>query len=176
MDPENQLIVIIEVAVALAGFAGIVATFQFKDDRRVIRGDVLGFALMISISLVCALFASATLVLLNFGLSKPLVWAYCSGALAVTYLIINVYTIMGITRIKNQTRLSRVVWVGMVLVSLLIFIMLIMNVLGIVFDRQYAPYFLSLTSPLIVVGILFARLLLRPTMRRLRNQNRRRGP
>ena len=47
MEGEAQLILIAELAIALAGFAGIVATNQFRGTGKFSRGDAVGLALIV---------------------------------------------------------------------------------------------------------------------------------
>ena len=45
MEVTDLLILSAEVSVALAGFAGIVATFQFRDAKKVKRAELVGLCL-----------------------------------------------------------------------------------------------------------------------------------
>ena len=92
MDVTDQLLTIIEVAVALAGFAGIVGSFQFKAGANLSRGDVLGLYLMIHLSLTTAICAALPIILYNFGISETTVWSICSsvGFLAFVIVIFNI--------------------------------------------------------------------------------------
>ena len=56
MDASKLLLVGIEVSVAFAGFAGVIATFQFKDAVRIDRGDVVGVTMIVNFGLWCAFF------------------------------------------------------------------------------------------------------------------------
>ena len=79
MSEVDQLLTIAEVSVALAGFAGIVATFQFKQQVRINQGHVLALSMIVNISLVGAFFAVLPLIFLNYGMAENKVWALCSG-------------------------------------------------------------------------------------------------
>ena len=63
MDPYDLLMVGIEVSVAFAGFAGVVATFQFRDRTTVRRGDIVGLTMIVDFGLVCAFFSTLPLCL-----------------------------------------------------------------------------------------------------------------
>ncbi|MGB5698278.1 hypothetical protein [Muriicola sp.] len=41
MEEAEQLLTITQVAIAIAGFAGIIGTFQFKEGERIRRRDVV---------------------------------------------------------------------------------------------------------------------------------------
>ena len=45
MDAAELLLVGIEVSVAFAGFAGVIATFQFRGAARIDCGDVVGLTI-----------------------------------------------------------------------------------------------------------------------------------
>ncbi|MEJ2089937.1 MAG: hypothetical protein P8Y69_15965 [Gammaproteobacteria bacterium] len=54
MNSSNILLVGIKVSVTLAGFAGIVATFQFRNRERIRRPDLAGLTTIVQNSFWCA--------------------------------------------------------------------------------------------------------------------------
>ena len=88
MNVIDQLLLLIEIAVALAGFAGVVGTFQFKSGTKMARGDVLGLELMIHLSLTTAVCAILPVILLNFEIADSTIWSICSSISVIAYIIV----------------------------------------------------------------------------------------
>ena len=63
MDPSDLLLVGIEVSVAFAGFAGVIATFQFSDPTKINRGNIMGLTMIVDFGLVCAFSSTLPLFL-----------------------------------------------------------------------------------------------------------------
>ena len=82
---ESQLFTVTETAVALAGFAGVVASFQFAGNSFVSRGNLLGLSMMILMSLNVALFSLVPMVIANFGASEAMIWSASSIAFGLTW-------------------------------------------------------------------------------------------
>ena len=85
MEPSDFLLVGIEVSVAFAGFAGIIATFQFSDRTKIKRGDVVGLTMIVQNSLLAAFASALPLVLYTFDLSDETIWSLVSGVGAVLF-------------------------------------------------------------------------------------------
>ena len=78
MESTDLLLVGAEVSVAFAGFAGIIATFQFREAKQVKRGDVVGLTMIVQMSLNCALLSALPLLLSTFKLEATTIWTICS--------------------------------------------------------------------------------------------------
>ena len=78
MDVSDLLLVGIEASVAFAGFAGIIATFQFSDRTSVKRGDVVGLTMIVQNSLAIAFACTLPLVLRTFDLKDETIWTAVS--------------------------------------------------------------------------------------------------
>ena len=87
MNQSDQLLLVVEVAVALAGFAGIVGSFQNKSGAKLSHGDVLGLELMIVLSLITAVCAILPVALFNFGVAETTIWSICSSVAVVAYCV-----------------------------------------------------------------------------------------
>jgi len=59
----DVLILGAELSMALAGFAGIIATFQFRDTEKIRRADVVGLSIIVVYSLLAALQCAVILIL-----------------------------------------------------------------------------------------------------------------
>lgn len=169
MDSSDLLLVGAEIGVALAGFAGIIATFQLRDDKTIRRGDVVGLSMIVQMSLGCALLCIIPLVLSVIRVDEATVWAVCSGigAIYTSYSSQSIHRNMrGATRKKSLRLLFGAFHVGFACVVLA----QILNVMDLVFHREPGPYLIGITLGLALVGYMFGRLLLRPLWIRVREQ------
>ncbi len=82
MDGSDQLLIITEVSVALAGFAGVVSAYQYKEGVHLRRGDALGIAMMVNIGLVDAFFSLLPLMLFGLGIGETLSWKLSSALIS----------------------------------------------------------------------------------------------
>jgi hypothetical protein len=79
MEESALLLVGIEVSVAFAGFAGIVATFQNRNDARIGRGQLVGLTMIVIFSLVGAFFCSFPLFLSVLEVREATIWSINSA-------------------------------------------------------------------------------------------------
>jgi len=79
MTGEAQLILLAEIAIALAGFAGIVATNQFRSTGRFSRGDAVGLVLIIHCGLVDAFFTLLPMAIFAFGHNEQTAFRFSSA-------------------------------------------------------------------------------------------------
>ena len=168
-DISDLLLVGIEVCVAFTGFAGIIATFQFKDERKIRRGDMVGLTMIVQISLMSALFCTLPLLLeaISFEDSRKWFVGSCLGAL---WMSSNMYIIDrnmrgAVKKMSYKLFFGFLQGVGAVLV-----VCLILNASNIVFHREPGPYLAALIFGVTLVGYMFGRLLLRPLWRALSAQ------
>lgn len=161
MNSIDQLLTVAEIALTLAGFAGIIATFQFKNSAFFSKGRVLSLSLIVYISLVGTFFAVLPIALLNFGLSEKSVWATCSALMALNITVFIIY-IWQRTHTDHLSRLLRAFYSTAFVGAILIVVINLMNCAAIVFDSEYSIYFLNFLYCLFLVGFYFSRLLLQP--------------
>jgi hypothetical protein len=171
MGTSDLLLVGIEVSVAFAGFAGIIATFQFGDRTGIKRGDVVGLTMIVQNSLAIALACTLPLVLNTFALESETVWTVASAYGAVSSLL-TMYSIDKSMRGAVRKTSLKLLFGLMQGVSALLVICLILNACDIIFHREPGPYLVALTANLGIVGYMFARLLLRPLWHEVRSQER----
>lgn len=169
MESLDILILGVEAAIALAGFAGIIATFQFGEGKVVRRADAVALSMIVQFSLVAALACSAAIILYSFGVKEATMWAICSVLSAIIGIVL-VYAQMsnarGVARTKFMVRLIltfEAIAVGMIVINTL-------NASDIFFHREAGPFIASIVWPLSIAGFMFSRLLLRPVWRNVRLQ------
>ncbi len=169
MDTSAQLLLMTEVAVALTGFSGIVATFQFTGGARKSRGDVIGLASIVQLGLITAFMTFLPLAVGNFGMGDRFTWSFSSFVAAVSYTVflVNLYPHTRKMRFRGVNSLViRCWWVA----NVIGIVLMLLNAARIGFDAEAAPYIAVLLNPLCFIGYMFARLLLRPLWKYIRRQ------
>lgn len=87
MDPNAALGTAAQVAVTLAGFAGVVVVFGGPAVHQWSRVDRFRLRLMLNNALLALVFSLLGLLLLTTGLAPPAVWRWCSGVAAVLLVL-----------------------------------------------------------------------------------------
>jgi len=161
METNDLLLVGTEVSVALAGFAGIVATFQFRDDESIKRGDVVALTMIVQLSLGCALLTIIPILLSIIGFDEERLWVVCSliGAAWGAY---HMYIVdRGMRGAVRRTSL-RILFGGFQGVFGIIVASLLLNTVDIFFHKGPGPYLIGIVLCLSLVGYMFTRLLVHP--------------
>ena len=161
MNPNDLLLVGAEVSVAFAGFSGLIATYQFNDEAKVKRGDVVGLTMIVQFSLQAAFFCVIPLLLEIFQMEVAKIWTVCS-LLAVVSMSYSGYSIDRNIRGVVKKRSVRVFFGLLQGINGLIILGLILNSMDIVFHREAGPFITAIIWSLGLVGYMFGRLLLRP--------------
>ena len=169
METSDQLLLMTEVAIALTGFSGIVATFQFTGGAHKSRGDVIGLASIVQLGLITAFMAFLPLAIGNFSLSEQSVWSICSLIAAISYTVylVNLFPHTRRMRFRGFNRLVIRFWWVVNSIGILV---ILCNGLRIGLNGEAAPYVAVLLNPLCFIGYMFARLLLRPLWKYIRQQ------
>jgi predicted permease len=96
-DILDILIVGVEASIALAGFAGVIATYQINDVTRVRRGTVAALTVTVQCSLLAALGCAITLLLYTFGVKGVTLWVI-SSVIGAIFMATGAYGIARSTR------------------------------------------------------------------------------
>jgi hypothetical protein len=169
MDVTDQLLLLTEVSIALAGFSGIVATFQFRGGEKKSRGDVIGLIAMVQLGLLCAFMAFLPLALMNFGRLEPYTWRISSGVAVVVFGSF-LFWIYPHTKKVRFRGISRLIILGWWCLNLLTMLVMALNVLEWGLQGTAGPYVAGLLNPLSFVAYMFTRLLARPLWRAIREK------
>ena len=169
MDAAELLLVGIEVSVAFAGFAGVIATFQFRDAVRINRGDVVGVTMIVNVGLWCAFGSTLPLILSILEIEPDTVWAICSGVgtIYMSYTMYFIYKSMKGVVVSLTARLLFGTAQG---IAALLILSMILNLSDSVFHKEPGPYLATIFYGLCLVGYMFLRLLLRPLWKTIRSQ------
>ncbi len=169
MFASDLLLVGAEVSVAFAGFSGIIATFQFRDETRIKRGDIVALSMIVQLSLLGALFSVFPFLLSIFGLEDATVWTISSvfGAIAAAGCM---YSVDRGMRNAVRKKSLRFLFGTMQGITFLFILAMTLNAVDVVFHREPGPFIAVLVWALALVGYMFGRLLLRPLWRGVHEQ------
>ena len=172
MLAESEILVgLAEIAVVFAGFAGISVVLGRRDPESWKLIDSLRLSGMIQSSLGCAFLALLPIALAGFHVGTSAIWSWSSAAVAV-FILATYGRLSFRTRRAYQDevedRVPMPTRIIMRTVSVVVAIVLVLNAVGLGFDRSFGPYFLGLLAILGLAGFLFARSLsgLRARVRR----------
>lgn len=171
MNIFDLLMLGVEVSIALAGFAGIIATYQFRDGKNIKRGRIGALTVIVQFSFFPALACSLALCLQTFGVSGEKLWVVCSWLGAAIYSYAMYGTAMAM-RGGLTTTASRMIFLLLQSVGVLIIGINVLNALGIIFQKVPGPFIVGVFYGLAVASFMFSRLLLRPLWRVVRLQER----
>jgi len=169
MEVFDLLLVCIEVSIALAGFAGVIATYQINDVTRVRRSTVAGLTMIVQCSLLVALVCAISLVLHTFGVKGETLWVISS----VIGAIVSAVMAYGFARSMRGALAKKSSWLLYLFLQglcALFTLAMILNAADLVFHREPGPFVAGIVFALSVAGIMFSRLLLLPLWRIVREQ------
>jgi hypothetical protein len=157
----DLLMVGIEASVALAGFSGIIATFQMGSEGGVRRGPVASLTVVVEFSLLSALTCTIPLFLHTLEVTGPTLWT-------VSSLITGAFTGYGAyggfrnMRGALTTKSTTLLFALMQLLGAMVLAANVLNVANVVFHREPGPVIAVVLYALTVAGYVFSRLLLLP--------------
>ena len=151
MEPSETLLTLAEIAVALAGFTGIVGALGQRSAGADRALGWLRLRAMLEVSLRNAAFAILPLPFLGFAGDETLVWRIASGAYLVTVVA---YIVFRRTRSAGPAESSTLSgpFLSLLPVSLLA---CLANVFGLAGPNAFSLYLLSLVLGLVTAGLLF---------------------
>jgi hypothetical protein len=164
MDESDLLIVFAEIAIAIVGFSGIIATFQLRDGQIPRRSVLAGLGYIVNASFAAVYISLLPLVLHFFGLSDSIIWSICSWHYAVLPLAF-IYLFNRDTRGIMRSTGHKVIHFSIQFVCALAALVNLLNALGIVFHQEPGPVLAGTVIGLGAAASLFSRLLLRPLKR-----------
>ena len=161
MEMSEILQLGIEAAIALAGFAGVIATYQTGEGKRLGRGPVAAVTVITRCSFLVGLACAMALLLQSFGVTGSALWSISSAVGAVMMVGVAI-SIARSVRGATSRRSSRILYLALQSLGGVIVIALILNAVGIVFDREPGPFIAGAVYGLSLAGVMFSRLLLMP--------------
>ena len=165
MTGEAQLILLAELAIALAGFAGLVATNQFRSTGKFSRGDVVGLVLIVHCGLVDAFFALLPMAIFAFGYSEQTTFRLSSAMHCINYAFYFYWIVNNMRTVSINSRIAIAAYGVLALCGAAIILMNVMNAINWKFNGEFGPYFLACIFPLLLAAYMFIRLVSRPIWR-----------
>ena len=158
MSPEETLLTIAEIAIAVIGFAGIVSAVRPRGTEHVDLMHRLRLRIMIEMSAYVMVFAFLPLIL-TADLPPETVWQIGSVGIAVTapFQVTSIYVRQ--RRLFGSTLLHETLLFDASTVSIgfLVEIALVVNALGLFAEPRFAGYLLGLLFPLGAAVAMFVR-------------------
>ena len=156
MEFVELLVGIAEIAVALAGFTGVVVVFGSRSAGAWHPGDRLRLGFLLEASLTAGGFSLLALLLLSSIGDTDLTWAVASTAWGL-YMVFSLYTSR--RRIQQNSDHGDVDRTANLLVAGLFIAVIMLQVANAVVWRQFAPFLAALFLNLAGATMQFARLI-----------------
>ena len=157
MDFPEVLIGLTEIAVALAGFTGVVVVFGSRSAGSWLPGDRLRMGFMLEASLTAGGFSLLALVLYSSLNSAADVWAIVSASWAI-YMVYSLYSSQ--QRIKeNLEHHSDIDKTANHIVFVLFASLIVLQVINVLAWREFAPLLAALVLNIAGSAMQFARLI-----------------
>ncbi len=161
MEPNEALGVAAQVAVALAGFAGVVVVFRSGSLHEWSKADKFRLRLLLSNSLTPLGLCLVGVLLLSAKISPDTIWRWCSGvAAAVLFRMAVVYVrdFRGVPRVELQTAgaSAPLFYVGGMIGTLVTLLQLYNTVLL----NAFWPFFLAIVTLILAAMVQFVRLVI----------------
>jgi hypothetical protein len=153
MDGTDELLTIAEVAIGLAGFAGIVAVFQYQGGFTAVQR--LRFLAIFAASFSAILLAFLPLVIYRLNVSDAEVWRWSSVGALILWTPGAVLAPFGIRRIKRETAYSYIAAVVLYVPALGNGGLLLSNATGWIWEPGFVAYFLGLLTWLYTAALIF---------------------
>ena len=161
MQPNEALGIAAQVAVTLAGFAGIVVVFRPDSVHQWSRVDRFRLRLLLSNSIFPLAYALFGMLLLTVQSPPDSIWRWCSGfavCFQVPFAITNFRTARGFTPAEFQG-VSKIVFYPLFAIGITT---LLLQLLNIVLLDWFWPFFAGIFVHLMAALLQFMRLVLLP--------------
>ena len=159
---HDQLAVLAEVAVGLAGFSSIIVVFRRRSATDAWEPeDAFRFKIMLEGSLVAGLFAISPSATAGLGLGPNLLWPAHSAALLI-YLVLNLLRRWQQFRSLPAGSLSPGIARTMLCGGAITMMVQALNVVGLGIPQGAGPYLFGVSWLITYSGIMFYRLITAP--------------
>lgn len=161
MEPGEALGIAAQIAVALAGFAGVVVVFRRESVHEWSGIDKLRLRLLLATSIVPLGLCMLALLLLTINPTPPGIWRWCSGiALIATLLFVRITTKMfrrlDLKSMQRQ-RVTRLIFYVFGTVGAAA---MLLQVYNIALPGAFWPFFAGIVYQLVTAMAQFARMIL----------------
>jgi hypothetical protein len=156
MEAEAILTTLAEVAIAIAGFSGIVVALQ---NRTVVWSemDKVRFSMLLQVSFGCVFFSFVPIVLYLMHPSEPFVWRWSSGLWLVYIACVAAYRVPQLRRVSAPGSDTSNAALGFLIIVICTSVLL--QVANVVWLRVSWPHVVTVMLSLLLAFVLFVRLL-----------------
>ncbi len=156
MEPAELLGVLAQVAVTMAGFAGVVVVFGRRAVHEWSPVDKYRLSLLLATSILPLALCLIGLLLLSTDLAKPTIWCICSALAAASFLL-NAAGIRTFSRFRPEEiaasgARSRLFYAT----SLVGFGTLLLQLYNIAALRAFWPFFTTIVLSILISSLQFA--------------------
>ena len=157
MDIVEILIGVTEIAVALAGFTGVVVAFGSRSKGAWHPGDRLRLTFLLEASLTAAGFALLGVLLISLGVTTTYGWSICG----ITWSLYMMFSLVRSRRsIKdNDVTHGDVDRIANTITVSLFLIMITVQIFNALLWQQFAPFLAALLLNLVGAAMQFTRLI-----------------
>ena len=157
MDVSETLIGLAEIAVALAGFTGVVVAFGSRSQGAWHAGDRLRLAFLLEASLSAAGFALLGLLLFSTQLSSAVAWSLSSLAWSA-YMLLSLFTARQAIK-RNHTEHGDVDRWSNRITGMVFMLMIAAQICNALWWQEFAPFLAAVILNLVGAAMQFARLI-----------------
>jgi len=163
MEPSEALSTAAQIAVALAGFAGVVVVFRRESVHEWSPIDKYRLRLLLMNSILPLAFCTVGMLLLTVKPVLPGIWRWCSGLMLVIVLPFALTTTKGFRRLDpHQLQSVRGTGFGFYLFGILGIGAALLQFCNIAILNAFWPFFSGIIVHLLAAMFQFARIILLP--------------
>ena len=152
-----------QIAVALAGFAGVVVVFRRESVHEWSPIDKFRLRLLLANSILPLAFCMLGLLLLTIKPVPPGIWRWCSGSAFVILLPFGITTAKSFRRFDpHQLKRARATGFGFYLFSILGTVATLLQVFNAAMLDAFWPFFTGIVVQLVAAMFQFVRIILLP--------------
>ena len=154
MDPDTVLTTVIEVAIGIAGFSGIVAALSQRSSAISIEG-FLYLRVLLTASFLCIFFSFLPLLLASAEVEDRAIWVIPSSIWSATFTIVLIYRAIELRRTGTNFARQPIVHLAAICALIAVFLCLV----NVVFFESAWPYLTSMVLILFAAAFSFIALL-----------------
>jgi hypothetical protein len=159
MQPSEALDIVAQVAVTLAGFAGIVVVFRPEALHQWSALDRFRLRLLLINSALPLVFALFAILLLSIDPAPTVIWRWCSGFSLVVDVafLISGRSLSRSVSVPDLNVTTKMIYYSVSLVALLAFTLQVINLVR---WNQFWPFFFGLFVHLVAAVVQFVRMII----------------
>ena len=165
IDPLTALQTLSEISIAVVGFIGIVAVYQRVNNAQSELARWRAYTVLTT-SLAALLFSVIPIGLALLGITGDVLWQYCSGGLAVGYLIVYADLYRSRRHLSTPSRLiiETHPWYGwtLSLMSIILATLLILNATELLIETSPGVYYFGVVGAIVMACVIFGRTVFGP--------------